>query len=34
MRKVIILQARMASSRFPNKVLAELSGKPMIAHII
>lgn len=34
MRKVIILQARLASSRFPNKVLAELSGKPMIAHII
>lgn len=34
MRKVIILQARMASSRFPNKVLAELSGRPMIAHII
>jgi spore coat polysaccharide biosynthesis protein SpsF len=34
MRKVIILQARLASSRFPNKVLAELSGRPMIAHII
>ncbi|MCC7477909.1 NTP transferase domain-containing protein [bacterium] len=34
MRKVIILQARLASSRFPNKVLAELSGRPMISHII
>jgi spore coat polysaccharide biosynthesis protein SpsF len=34
MRKVIILQARLASSRFPNKVLADLSGKPVIAHII
>jgi spore coat polysaccharide biosynthesis protein SpsF len=34
MRKVIILQARLASSRFPNKVLAELNGRPMIAHII
>jgi spore coat polysaccharide biosynthesis protein SpsF len=34
MRKVIILQARLASSRFPNKVIAELSGRPMIAQII
>jgi spore coat polysaccharide biosynthesis protein SpsF len=34
MRKVIILQARLASSRFPSKVLAELSGRPVIAHII
>jgi spore coat polysaccharide biosynthesis protein SpsF len=34
MRKVIILQARLSSSRLPKKVLAELSGKPMIAHII
>lgn len=34
MRKVIILQARLASSRFPSKVLAELSGRPAIAHII
>jgi spore coat polysaccharide biosynthesis protein SpsF len=34
MRKVIILQARLASSRFPKKVLADLSGKPVIAHII
>src|SRR5688572_27382552 len=34
MRKVIIIQARLASSRFPNKVLADLSGKPVIAHAI
>jgi spore coat polysaccharide biosynthesis protein SpsF len=34
MRKVIIIQARLASSRFPNKVLADLSGKPVIAHVI
>ncbi len=34
MRKVIILQARLASSRFPSKVLAELSGKPAIVHIV
>lgn len=34
MRKIVILQARLASSRFPNKVLADLCGKPLIAHII
>ncbi|MCH7471542.1 hypothetical protein IIA79_01120 [bacterium] len=34
MHKVIILQARLASSRFPNKVLAELCGRPVIAHIV
>jgi len=34
MRKVIILQARLASSRFPQKVLAELGGKTVLAHII
>jgi spore coat polysaccharide biosynthesis protein SpsF len=34
MRKAIILQARLSSSRLPRKVLADLSGKPMIAHII
>jgi spore coat polysaccharide biosynthesis protein SpsF len=34
MRKVVIIQARLASSRFPNKVLADLSGKPVIAHAI
>jgi spore coat polysaccharide biosynthesis protein SpsF len=34
MRKVIIVQARLSSSRLPNKVLAEICGKPVIAHII
>ena len=34
MRKVIIVQARLSSSRLPRKVLAEISGKPVIAHII
>lgn len=34
MRKVIILQARLASSRLPKKVLADLSGKTVIAHIV
>nr|MDQ3023592.1 NTP transferase domain-containing protein [bacterium] len=34
MRKIIIIQARLTSSRFPGKVLAELSGKPVIAHVI
>jgi len=34
MRKVIILQARLSSSRLPKKVMAEISGKPVIAHII
>ena len=34
MRKVVILQARLSSSRFPKKVLADLNGKPVVAHII
>lgn len=34
MRKVVVLQARLGSSRFPKRVLADLSGKPVFAHII
>ena len=34
MRKVAILQARLDSSRYPGKVLADLKGRPAIAHII
>lgn len=34
MIKVLIgIQARTASTRFPNKVLAELCGKPVIEHV-
>jgi spore coat polysaccharide biosynthesis protein SpsF len=34
MHKVIVLQARLASSRFPRKVLAELGGKTVVEHCI
>lgn len=31
---IAIVQARLNSSRFPNKVLADLHGKPMILHVL
>lgn len=31
---VAIIQARLNSQRFPNKVLAEICGKPMLLHVI
>lgn len=34
MKKVIIAQARLSSSRLPRKVLADLNGKTVIEHII
>jgi spore coat polysaccharide biosynthesis protein SpsF len=34
MRTICIIQARMDSSRLPGKVLTDISGKPMLAHVI
>ena len=33
-RNVAVIQARAGSTRFPRKVLADLCGKPMLAHVI
>jgi len=33
-RVVALVQARMASSRLPGKVLAEVAGRPMILHVL
>ena len=34
MKTVIIVQARMGSSRLPNKVMKIINGKPMIELIV
>ena len=34
MRTVCIIQARLASTRLPEKVLVDIAGKPMLAHVI
>jgi len=34
MTPIILIPARMASTRFPNKPMALIGGKPMIAHVI
>ena len=28
-----VIPARIGSTRFPNKILADIDGKPMIAHV-
>ncbi len=33
MKIVAIIPARMGSSRFPGKPMAEILGKPMIGHV-
>jgi spore coat polysaccharide biosynthesis protein SpsF (cytidylyltransferase family) len=33
-RTVAIIQARLGSTRFPRKALAELNGSPLIAHVV
>jgi spore coat polysaccharide biosynthesis protein SpsF (cytidylyltransferase family) len=34
MRLVAVVQARLASTRLPGKVLADLSGRPMLWHVL
>lgn len=34
MKTVAVIQARMGGHRFPNKIMAPLSGRPLLAHAI
>ena len=31
---IVVIPARMASTRLPNKPLADINGKPMIVHVL
>ena len=33
MKKAILIQARMSSNRFPEKMMAEIGGKPLVHHM-
>ena len=34
MKRIAVVQARMGSSRLPGKVLADVAGRPMLAHLL
>ena len=34
MRCIVVIQARAGSTRYPGKVLADLRGRPLLAHVI
>ncbi|WP_371329186.1 cytidylyltransferase domain-containing protein, partial [Roseomonas sp. TAS13] len=34
MRPLVLIPARMASTRLPDKPLADIHGKPMIVHVL
>ena len=34
MRPIVLIPARLASTRLPNKPLADIAGKPMILHVL
>ena len=34
MRPIIVIPARMAATRLPGKPLADIHGRPMIAHVL
>lgn len=34
MKPIVIIPARLAAQRFPNKPLADINGKPMILHVM